>query len=347
MHRKFTEAPLRDGDDAMVADLSAKRTRYALKLAEGASSVLGLSGTPLTNRPIELWTVLKAIRPDLYPNRVKYAWAFCKPRYTIWGWKYDGATNLKELNTTLRRECMIRRKKEDVLPELPGKQRRFLCFPLKHEARREYEEAQNNFIRWLKRINPARAKRAERAEALAKIGYLVRLAARLKLQWTERWIAEFFEANPGEKLVAFTMHTFIIDRLRERFADRCVIIDGRVAGRKRQESLRQFRSHPRKDLLLGNWMAAGVGITLTAASNVVALDLPWTPGDLLQGEDRIHRIGAKKTAMIHYLTLLDTIEEKQIHLLRKKAKVLDAVLDGQSASLETNMFDELLKEFRA
>ena len=323
---------------------TAKRTKHSIQLADSADSVVGLSGTPLTNRPIELWTVLRAICPTLFPSREKYAWEYCAPRYTIWGWRFDGATNLPKLNRVLRENCMIRRLKKDVLQELPAKQSRYVCFRLK--SYREYDEAQNNFIAWLQKQDPKKAKRAQKAEAISKIGYLMRLCARLKLQWTEQWIRDFFEAHPGKKLVAFTMHTFVIDYLKERFSQRCVVIDGRVPSRERQDAVRQFRSHARKDLFLGNWQAAGVGITLVSAHNIAALDFPWTPGDLLQGGDRCHRIGQRNEVIMHYLALLGTVEEKQINLLRKKTKVLDAVLDGARDSQDLDIFNELLKEFQ-
>jgi len=329
-----------------IKSLKAKRTKNVLKLVSRPSvrSVLALSGTPLTNRPIELWPILKAVRPDLFPSLEKFAWRYCKPHWTFWGWRFDGATHLKELNRVLRSECMVRRLKKDVLPQLPPKRRKFVCFQLSKSQQKTYDEAQTDFLRWLEKESPAKAKRASKAEQLAKIGYLVRLAARLKLDWTTRWIADFFESNPGEKLVTFTMHTFVIDHLKEKFPDRCVVIDGRVTGRKREESVRQFRSHRKKDLLLGNWIAAGVGLTLTSSCNVAGLDLPWTPGELLQGEDRIHRIGQKKLSLIHYLIAMGTIEEKQINIQRRKAKILDAVLDGKQSAADLDIFAELMKE---
>jgi SWI/SNF-related matrix-associated actin-dependent regulator of chromatin subfamily A-like protein 1 len=329
-----------------IKSLRAQRTKHALKLVQNASSVLGLSGTPLTNRPIELWPILKAIRPDLFPSMTKYAWRYCAPRWAFYGWRFDGAVHLKELHGILRSECMIRRLKKDVLPQLPPKRRKFVCFQLKPSDQKVYDEARDDFLRWLEKASAKKARKARKAEALVKIGYLVRLAARLKLDWTTRWIADFFEANPGEKLVTFTMHTFVIDHLREKFPDRCVVVDGRVTGRKREESVRQFRSHRKKDLFLGNWIAAGVGLTLTAASNVAGLDLPWTPGELLQGEDRIHRIGQKKLALIHYLIAQGTIEEKQIKILQRKTKILDAVLDGRKSAKDLDLFNTLMKEMK-
>ena len=327
----------------MAKDLRAQRTKAALKLAACAPSVLGLSGTPITNRPIEFWPILHMIQPELFSNRVKFAWKFCGPKWSPWGWQFTGATNLGKLNRVLRECCMIRKLKKDVLPELPDKVRKAVSFKL--SSYKEYHRAEQDFLGWLKAISPMRALRASKSQALTKVGYLLRLCAQLKLQHTAQWIEEFFSLNPGKKLVALTMHTFVIDALRDRFP-KSVILDGRVTGRKRHETVRRFQSDPRTNLLLGNWKAAGIGITLHAAHNTAALDLPWTPGDLVQGEDRIHRIGQKKHCVIHYLVALDTIEAKLIKILRRKAEVLDAVLDGGRAAKELDIFETLLDSFR-
>lgn len=327
-----------------IKNVTAKRTKAVFELVKDVPSVLGLSGTPLTNRPIELWPVLQAIRPDIFPNREKYAWKFCHPVYLpMRGWVFNGASKLPLLNKILRREVMIRRLKKDVLPELPAVTHKIVSFRLKSYI--EYNKVQEDFIGWLKKISPSKANRAKKSQALTKVGYLLRLVAELKLEWTAKWIEEFFISHPGEKLVGLTMHTFVIDYLQERFRGRSLVIDGSVTGRKREETVRKFQSNRHFDLMLGNWKAAGVGITLTAASNIAALDFPWTPGDLAQGRDRVHRIGQRKNVFFHYLTLLETIEEKQIKGLRKKSKVLDAILNGEDAE-DFDMFEEILREMK-
>ena len=320
----------------------AQCTRAAWKLAENASSVLGLSGTPITNRPIEFWPILTACRPDLWPSRSKFAWRYCQPRYTPWGWQYTGATRTGELHRILTEEVMIRRLKKDVAKELPPKVRQMVPFRL--DSYDEYNKAQDSFLKWLQEISPAKAKKAMRSQALVKVGYLLRLVAKLKLGWTTRWIEDWLANNEGEKLICFTMHTAVIEHLSSKFAKRCVVINGSVTGVKREEAKRRFISNRSTDLLLGNWKAAGVGLNLQVSHNIAALDFPWTPGDLVQGEDRIHRIGQTGTCFIFYLMALDTIEEKQIRLLKSKAAVLDSVLDGATAEKEIDLFGELLKE---
>jgi SWI/SNF-related matrix-associated actin-dependent regulator of chromatin subfamily A-like protein 1 len=322
----------------------AARTKCTKKIAESARSVIGLSGTPLVNKPAELWSVLSIIRPDLFPSFQKYAWKYCQPRHTPWGWKYDGAANLKQLRGILTSKVMIRRLKKDVLTELPDKVRRFAIVNLSTKGRKEYDKASYDFLSWLRKISPTKAKKAKKSEALTKIGYLLRLTAKLKLEWTEKWIKEFFESHPAKKLVAMTMNTFVIDHLKARFKSKAVVIDGRIKGRHRTETVRKFQNNRQVSLLLGNWKAAGVGITLTASHNIVALDFPWTPGDLIQGEDRVHRIGQKHNVTVHYLATLNTIEERLINILQRKSKILDAILNGTKAAQDLNIFDALLKE---
>lgn len=329
-----------------ITNHTALRTKAVYKLVKTATSVIGMSGTPLTNRPIELWSVLKAIRPDLFPNREKYAWTYCKPRWGPWGWQYDGASNKKKLHKILKREVMYRRLKKDVAKELPEKNRCAVSFKLGPKATVEYNKAQHDFLGWLRKKSPARANRAKRSPALTKIGYLFRLVAELKLNWTEKWIQEFLISHPGEKLVCLTMHTSVINHLAERFRGRCVVINGSVTGKARHDTVKKFQTHRGTDLLFGNWKAAGVGITLTSACHGAALDYPWTPGALAQGEDRLHRIGQLRKVMWHYLVALGTIEEKQIKLLRLKDKILAAILDGDEDAEDFNFFDALLAEMK-
>lgn len=321
---------------------TAKRSRASYKLSKDVESVLVLSGTPFTNRPIELWQVLKIVCPKLFPSKEKFAWRYCNPRFTRYGWQYDGSTNSKELNRKLRENCMIRRLKKDVLKELPDKMHRTIGFRLSPKNEKEYRHAKEDFIGWLSKVSPAKANKAKKSLALSKLGYLLRLTAKLKLEWSLRWIADFFEGNPGKKLIAFSMHTAVIEAVKERFPH-ALVINGGTKTQLRQEIVRKFQSNPKRNLFVGNWKAAGVGLNLTAAHNVAALDLPWTPADTAQGSDRAHRIGQKETVTIWYLIALGTVEEKQAKLLRKKQKILDAVLDGTRNASNLDIFKELIQ----
>jgi SWI/SNF-related matrix-associated actin-dependent regulator 1 of chromatin subfamily A len=133
----------------------------------------------------------------------------------------------------------------------------------------------------------------------------------------------------------------------EEFKGIAVKIDGSVTVDERNKAVEAFQQDERIRLFVGNIKAAGVGLTLTAASNVAFIEYPWTPGELKQAEDRCHRIGQKNSVNIHHLVAYHTIEGEIVDLLDKKTKVLDAVLDGhetQEESLLSSLIKSTLKK---
>jgi len=323
-----------------IKNRASQRYRAARKLCERVPRVIGLSGTPLTNRPSELWAPLSVIRPDIFRSFYKFVFRWTKPRHFPWGWDFSGARDLDVLHAHLKELCMVRRLKRDVLQDLPPKVREVLMLRL--PDRTEYDTAQADFLGWLRTISIERARRAARAEALTRIGYLLRLCAKLKLKLVYEWVDNFLEGSDG-KLVVFSMHRRMVELLHARYHRQSVVVDGGVKGRQRQRAVDAFQHKDNVRLFLGNIRAAGIGITLTAADTCVFTDLPWTPGDLVQAEDRIHRIGQKETAFIYYLVAYDTIEEKLCKLLQRKQSILEEVLDGQGRGDNLNIFNELLR----
>lgn len=323
------------------ANQRAIRTKKVRQLCRGVPHVLGLSGTPLTNRPCELWPILNIIRPDKYPSFGGFAARHCPGRITPWGIDYSGAKDLDILHLRLKKDLMIRRLKSEVLSELPPKRR--VIVPLSIERPKEYQKAASDFIGWLAKQSLAKARKAQNAEALVKIGYLKRLAAALKLKSVFNWVDDFF-AESDEKLVLFAVHTDVIKQLEKRYHGKCVVVNGEMTGQDRQRAVDAFQKSPKIKLFIGNIKAAGVGITLTAASTVAFAELGWTPGEMVQAEDRCHRIGQLNSLTCHYLIGKGTIEERLCSLIQSKMAVLDQVLDGSvNGEASLNIFDLLLK----
>lgn len=324
-----------------IKNRDAKRTKAVKMLCRNRPHLIMMSGTPLTSRPAELWPTLNILMPEVFNSFMTFAWDYCKPRKTPWGWDYKGATHLDELHDLLKETCMIRRRKKDVLTQLPDKTRIVVPFELSRKAREEYEYAENNFMRWLaKSKGKATAKKARKAQQLVKIGYLKRLAAQLKHESTIEWVDTFFEDTDG-KLVLFGVHQKIIRSLVDRYGSKAVFVDGSVTGHKRQIAVDQFQTKSKVRLFVGNIQAAGVGLTLTASHNVAFAEMAWTPGEHTQGEDRIHRIGQSNAAMCYYLVARNTIEEDLCRILQEKQAVLEATLDGVGSGDDLDIFDQL------
>jgi len=167
------------------------------------------------------------------------------------------------------------------------------------------------------------------------------LAVHGKLKQTIAWIKDFL--NVEDKLVLFAVHKFVIDALMQEFAGIAVKVDGSVTGINRQKAVDEFQTNKDVKLFIGN-KAAEEGITLTASSNVVHLEYPWSPSSIDQRNDRCHRIGQKNSVNIYYLLAQNTIEEKIIKLLDKKRKIIDNIIDGINTPIES-LFHELIKSY--
>lgn len=316
------------------------RTKAARSLSKKSENILALSGTPLTNRPAELWPTLNILWPKTYNSFWSFAQNFCNPKHTRWGWDFSGSSNLPQLHQQLKSKGMIRYKKEDVLKDLPAKIRRIV--PCELSNMNEYKSASTDFISWIRKNKGHKIQATMKAEKLVRVGELLRLAARLKMKAVVEWANRFLEET-DEKLILFAVHKKAIAVLQKWVKGKSVTIDGSVRGKQREMAVRQFQNDPSTRVFIGNIRAAGIGITLTAASTVAFVEMYWVPGVHIQAEDRPHRIGQKNTVWINYLIALDTIEEDLCKILQKKQKVISAVLDGGSNPKDLNLYHELLK----
>lgn len=319
----------------------ALRTKATKKLVKKIPHVIALTGTPIVNRPIEAFNIIQILNPTLFPNFWSYVHTYCGAKHTGFGWDFNGATNKEELHQKLVNSIMIRRLKKDVLKDLPDKLYSYV--PIQITNNKEYQQAEMDFIEYVRaRKGKVAAEKAKGAEHLAKIELLKQLSVKGKMKDAIKWVEDFIEDNG--KLVIFTTHKQTIDDLMNVFKDIAVKIDGPVTAQNRQAAVEKFQSDDATRLFIGNIQAAGTGITLTAASAVAFLELPWTSGDLSQAEDRCHRIGQKDSVNVYYLLADNTIEQEIAELLDSKRKVLNAILDGGELE-EVNLLTDLMKRY--
>lgn len=328
----------------MASNRTAKRSKAARALCRKAKHAIAISGTPLTNRPAELYNVLNILRPDLFGSWWSYAQQYIGPQIKPWGWDFSGAKNLPALHHKLKSNLMIRRLKSDVMKQLPPVSR--VVVPLEISDRKQYEEAETDFIRWLQKTEPDKVSAALRAEGLVKLGYLIRLAASLKMSNAIDWLKASLES--GEKLLVFAIHQQVIGQIRDAFESCCAVVDGSVEGNKRQGIFDAFNRDHRTKMLVGNLKAAGVGWSCQSTSNVVFAETGWTPGGIEQGMSRCHGQGRGKEGdpvTAYFLTAQHTVEGHLCRLVQKKAEILDAVLDAKKVT-KLDIYDEMTKSLR-
>ncbi len=290
----------------------AQRTQHILRLSRVSSLelVLLLTGTPIINRPVDLIELLDIVGAlkEVSGGFWDFVHRFCDAYMGPWGWDLSGATNLPELNKRLRNTCYLRRLKADVLPQLPAKRRAVVTLPISNAA--AYREAEREWY--------------GAGGELLKLGELRQVAAAGKVKGAVRWIENTLEQ--GEKLVVFTWHRATAETIAGCFDAPC--ITGDTPLKERDRLVQRFQTDTKTRLIVLTIATGGLGLTLTAASNVAFLELPWTPAALEQAEDRLHRIG-QQDAVTSWLLLSNTSIDQQMYaLLDEKQAVVKAGTDG-------------------
>lgn len=326
-----------------IKNPKALRTKAVKELVKVCKHSIFLTGTPITNRPAEFFTTLNLLEPREFSSWFSYVKRYCGAYQGRFGWEIGGATHTEELHARLVNSVMIRRRKEDVLKDLPAKRRNVV--PMEINNRAVYNVAEEDLLGWLReKFGKGRAEKASQAEALARFNYLKQLAAEGALEMQIQWIKDSLDSNG--KLVIFAVHHATIDKLSEELRHYGpVVVDGRVSIENRQKAVDAFQNNPDCRVFIGNIRAAGVGLTLTASSNTVFAEVDWVPANMFQAEDRVHRIGQEAESInAWYLVPSNTIVEEIMQMIENKSKVLDAVLDGKSLE-EGGMFGDILKKF--
>ena len=326
-----------------IKNYKAQRTKATTVLCKGMKHTIFISGTPVINRPFEIYKTICLLHPKLFPNYYAFINRYCYSPNDVSG--KNGASNTKELHEILTGTIMLRRLKKDVEKELPEKQRVVVPMEMDKKSKREYSKVESNLIAWIAETSGAEAAlKAMGAEALVRIEKLKQKAVEGKMKAAIQWIENFIDQE--EKLVVFCTHKATVSMLRDRFKQCAVILDGSTSAKLKQKAVEDFQTKESVRLFIGNLKSAGVGITLTAASNTCFLELGWTPGEHDQAEDRVHRIGQEADSVTAwYLVARNTVEVDICRLLDKKRKIVSEVLDGKTVE-KSAMLTQLLQRYK-
>lgn len=325
-----------------IKNKKAKRTKAVLELSKLINgSVIALTGTPVLNKPVELFNILVALGKIDENKFWDYANLYCDPRKIhIGGGRYitlvDGASNLEQLNMFLRNHTMVRRLKKDVLNQLPPKRR--IKINIDIENRKDYEDIENRFIEWY--ISKGGIIDSK-AELLQKIEALRKIALEGKLKQTIEFIANTYENE--KKVVVFAHHRHIIEQIYDELRKLNYNLTKIIGGMKVEEKQNAIDSfnNSEEGIIIISVRAGGEGINLQTAKVGIFVEMDWTPAMLLQAEDRLHRIGQNRTVDIYYLIAENTVEEHIFKIVQEKAELTKEILD--TANNESEGF-EILKE---
>ena len=304
---------------------------------QGIGRVTLISGTPLVNKPLELWTSVSTVAPWVpeFSTFTRFAFRYTNAQRGTHGWDFNGASNTGELNALLLKHAMLRRLKADVLKELPPKIYRTM--PLEFD-RAEYDRVESAFngINWragMEAIVRMGGNVPKSDAAIVAIQKLREIAGYAKLGSAVEWIKDYTEE--GEKLVVFAHNRQVIETIKrelETDADYCGavgVIYGGVSDEARADAVLNFQNDPAMRVIIVGIQAGGFGLTLTAATAVAFVQYPFSPGELDQAVDRVHRIGqGADSVTIYNLVAEGTVEELILELISSKRNVINAVIDG-------------------
>ena len=296
-----------------------------------------LTGTAIINRPQELLNqvVILGLVDKVFGGFGYFLNRYC-PVTDRWGTR--GAANVAELHDTMRQRFYIRRERATTL-NLPGKGRNSVLVPLGHDrAAAAYKAVEADYLAW--RALPPKMRFLRMKEGRGYFGKLRKLIGPAKVAATVAYVKDLL-ANDEQVFVA-CWHRDVTDALAKALD--AVRIEGGMSTAAKQESVRKFQSGEAK-VLVGNIIAAGTGFTLTAAHHIVVAEMPVTPGDLQQVEDRLDRIGQTEFVTSHVLMAESVIDPKLWGIILRKLPVVDGVNRGTVGDYdfnETAVMDEFL-----
>lgn len=327
----------------------AQRTQalYGYRFQPGlnAKRKLALTGTPILNRPIEIFSTLKFLQPENWRDKHEFAKRYCDATQTRFGWDYNGASNLEELQVRLRSSLMLRRLKKDVLRELPAKVRQVIEIDPDAAGRRVLQKEKALFGEVLSKQVKDTMTEQEYRELIRvmqggqRVGFeemstVRRENAEAKIPAVTDHLKDCLEQE--DKVVVFAHHKSVVQALAAEFGKEAVVVDGDTPLEKRQQNVEAFQGNPKVRLFIGNIIAAGTGLTLTAASHVVFAELDWVPGNVTQAEDRCHRIGQTASVLVQHLVLAGSIDAVMAKAIVQKQDVIEQALD-------TNLDDKVME----
>lgn len=313
----------------------AKRTQEIAAIAQLAPRRLMLSGTPVTNKPKDLFQQLEIIdvtgKGKPLGSFYQFATQYCGGHQGRYGFEADGATHVEELNQRLRDGVYLRRDKLQVLPELPEKQRQTLYVDVPPETKKRIKDIAAQYQQDEKKQVPGAALAAMGREAVA--------VGEGKIEAAKEFIKDF--AETGNKLIVFANLKEVQHQLLEKTKELgvpTIHIFGDDSSEKRDAAIQEFQHNPNVKFAICSLKAGGVGSTMTAASDVLMVEQDWTPANLDQAEDRAHRMGQKNAVNVTYLVMQGTVDDQLEAVIAYKRKV--------AADLTVPVKDEVLQAWK-
>ena len=312
-----------------------QQSKFVEGVCRGKDWIFELTGTPVVNNNTDLVQQLRILdRLEDFGGYTQFLDRYCSgPKLS---------SNMQELNYRLWMSCFFRREKQKVLTQLPDKMRQYITCDITN--RKEYVDAESNFLKYLRQYKHAddeRIARAMRGEVMVRMGILKEIAARGKVKAVSEFIHDVIDG--GEKLIMFAYLKEVVKALKDEFPE-AVTVTGSDNTTQKQEAVDRFQNDPECKLIILNYKSGGTGLTLTAASRVGFIEFPWTYSDCEQAEDRAHRNGQKNAVNCYYFLGENTIDEYMYKVIQTKKDIANKVT-GTTTQIDEDIVNNVMNLF--
>ena len=310
----------------MISNPQAQRTKIVNSFCKNAKYLWLLTGTPMTNRPMNYYNLLNLIESPVSVNWMVYAIRYCAGyQFNVKGrkiWNVNGASNLEELRERTSKQ-LLRRLKTDVL-DLPEK----IITPVYLKlVSKHYEGLMGEYYEWYKKNPEERTSLTIQFSKLMKVRQVI---SEEKIPTTIELAENIIEQ--GKKVIIFTNFTETLKKIYEHFGKQAVYLDGSCSKQHRQNAVDEFQDNEKIKVFVGNMKAAAVGITLTSGEAVIMNDLSFVPADMSQAEDRAYRYGQKNSVSIYYPVFQNSIEMVIYDIINEKKQNINVVMGDNISS---------------
>jgi SWI/SNF-related matrix-associated actin-dependent regulator 1 of chromatin subfamily A len=306
-----------------------------------------LTGTPVANRPMDFFNLLKIIKSPIADNWKHFAVRYCDGRQffrTLKNgqrkqiWLTDGASNLEELASKTK-NIIVRRLKTEVL-DMPDKVMTPMHHMLDKKGLKNYELLWEQYTEKRKLEGK---KTNELQKDLVELILLRQFIALEAIPYTIEMVENAIEM--GRKVIVFTSFTEELEIITNHFGKLAVKHNGPMTTTQKQRSVDAFQTNPKVKVFVGNIKSAGVGITLTEGTVVIFNSFDWVPGNNEQAEDRAFRIGQKNDVNVYYQLFDDTISTRMWNMLNSKKDVISTIMGDKKLTddeITALLVDELI-----
>lgn len=300
------------------------QAKTVIRIAHTCDYVLLLTGTPITNKPIDYWNQLVAIRAGITKamNRTKFSKRYCGGHLKNFGYRFmwweGGAKNLDELKNMVKADVDIV-KKTEVL-DLPPKNIVRNVITMNTDQKRDYTNAWNTYIEWL-HSNPEfsldNIQSIKNSRHLVELGKLRQVTSKIKA----RDFLENIEDLGEQQAIIFTYYVETLEIINKGLEK----LNIKYSTLKQSGSVEKFQNKE-VQIFTANIIAGGTGLNLQNASTVFIIDEDWTPSINMQAEDRVHRKGQSNPCTIYYPMVKDTIDERIAKVNQEKRSIINKII---------------------